>query len=633
MRKLLRKARPYVFGLAAFALSAIPLVSLAETSDDTPPSITSIEDLNTRLAEIRTLHNTAAMAVAVIENGELVFIDSQGEANKEQGIPASKETLFRIGSISKMFVALSVLKLAEAGELDLNDTLKNLAPEIAFTNKWENTHPLRLAHLLEHTTGWDDMTLKQYAHNDPSPIPLADALQLFPQSRTSRWPPGTRMSYSNTGSGVAAYIVEKISGVPFEEYVQAHFFSPLSMNTSTFFKPKQNSAATTYLGDEPLDFWHVVYRPAGSISAPITEMADFLTMLINRGQHNKQQLLEASSIDRMEISKTTPGYQKGIQSGYGLANYSSGLADKHFDFHGHSGGLPGGYAYLAYNSKHKNGFVMLLTGSAGAFIPSVLALKQYLTRHMTSNSVTAKTHALPAIPKDYIGFYKSVAPRNESIKIVDDFIGIVKFGIEKDHLKMASVLGGALPPVHFYLNNNNVLVATDTGLPTISFVDDPIAGRIIQAGSLFLSPISAIEVWVKIGGLCIFSLLLIASILYGLFWIPLSLYRKTMSSPSAQIRLWPLLSGIFFIAFIATFQMNSTNIFSLGVVSIPSVSIFVLSILYSGLSLWSIKAFLSCRAGVTSRTIYWFSLILIIAHQLITLTLAAYGMIGFRGWA
>ena len=97
-----------------------------------------------------------------------------------------------IGSTSKIFVALAVLKLVEQGKLSLDDTLADLAPDVAFENPWEETHPIRVVHLLEHTTGWDDIHLPEYAHNQPDPVSLKEGLDFHPHSRISRWRPGSR---------------------------------------------------------------------------------------------------------------------------------------------------------------------------------------------------------------------------------------------------------------------------------------------------------------------------------------------------------------------------------------------------------------------------------------------------------
>jgi len=96
---------------------------------------------------------------------------------------------------------------------------------------------VRVADLLEHTTGWDDMHLREYAKDAPASMGLREALDYDHHSRISRWPPGTRMAYCNSGPAVAAYIVEKITGQRFEDFVEQNFFGPIGMKTATYFQP------------------------------------------------------------------------------------------------------------------------------------------------------------------------------------------------------------------------------------------------------------------------------------------------------------------------------------------------------------------------------------------------------------
>ena len=86
--------------------------------------------------------------------------------------PATAETLFRIGSVSKAFAAMAALQLQEEGKLKITDTVKQWVPDVAFDNPWEATDPVRLVHLMEHTTGFDDIHMREYALNDPTPIRL-----------------------------------------------------------------------------------------------------------------------------------------------------------------------------------------------------------------------------------------------------------------------------------------------------------------------------------------------------------------------------------------------------------------------------------------------------------------------------
>lgn len=206
-------------------------VSWADSDVEETPAPTTVEELETAIAGVLEEYEVPAIGIAMVDENGPVWVTAMGKSNLAADINADTESMFRIGSTSKMFVALSVLKLVEEGRLSLDDKVGELAPEIEFENQWESTDPVRVVHLLEHTTGWDDIHLPEYGHNDPTPATLKEGLDFHPHSRVSRWKPGSRMSYCNSGPPVAAYIVQKITGQDFEDYVQENFFAPLGMQT------------------------------------------------------------------------------------------------------------------------------------------------------------------------------------------------------------------------------------------------------------------------------------------------------------------------------------------------------------------------------------------------------------------
>ena len=114
--------------------------------------------------------------------------------------------------------------------------------EVWFENRFEKSNPVKVVNLLEHTTGWDDVHFREYAKDAPS-ISLLEAFNFDHSSRISRWPPSTRMAYCNSGPPVAAYIIEKITGKNFEQYIEDNFFIPIGMKTATFFEPAQRPSS------------------------------------------------------------------------------------------------------------------------------------------------------------------------------------------------------------------------------------------------------------------------------------------------------------------------------------------------------------------------------------------------------
>ncbi len=276
----------FIIPVLLFTLFAT--VCLASKKEETPKPAQSIPELQQQLEKILKDTNTPGMSIAIVHRDGAEWIAGLGKADVASGRATTPETLFRIGSTSKAFASLSILKLANEGKLSLDDSVRKLAPEVWFENRWEATDPVRVVDLLEHTTGWDDLHLREYAKDAAPTMGLREALDFDHHSRTSRWPPGTRMAYCNSGPAVAAYIVEKVTGQRFEDYVTENFFTPIGMKTATYFQPASAPITTLYHpdGKTPYSYWNVIYRPAGAINASANDMAAYLLFYLNRGAVN-----------------------------------------------------------------------------------------------------------------------------------------------------------------------------------------------------------------------------------------------------------------------------------------------------------------------------------------------------------
>ena len=206
--------------LPVLFLSMLTPRGFADNKNEPPKPAQSIPELRQQIEEILKDARTPGTSIAIVNRDGMEWVDGVGKADVANHRAVTAETLFRIGSTSKAFTALAILLLVDQGKRGLADPVRKLAPEIWFENRWEASDPVRVVHLLEHTTGWDDMHLREYAKDASSQMGLREALDYDHQSRISRWPPGTRMAYCNSGPSVAAYIVEKLTNQWFEDFVE-----------------------------------------------------------------------------------------------------------------------------------------------------------------------------------------------------------------------------------------------------------------------------------------------------------------------------------------------------------------------------------------------------------------------------
>src|SRR5271156_2538855 len=179
------------------------------------PVPANVEELKSAVSAVLKKYKVPGVGIALVTKDAVVWTGGVGKADIAANRNVTADTMFRVGSITKGFVALSALQLAERGKLRLDEKVAVVAPEIPVVNSWEATNPVTLANLLEHTAGFDDFSLAEFYDFDASPDnprPLLWTLTHFRGPERVRWIPGSRMSYSNPGYGVAGYIVEKTAG-------------------------------------------------------------------------------------------------------------------------------------------------------------------------------------------------------------------------------------------------------------------------------------------------------------------------------------------------------------------------------------------------------------------------------------
>jgi CubicO group peptidase (beta-lactamase class C family) len=179
-------------------------------------------------------HNIPGAAIAVVKDGELFFSKGYGYADFEnQRLVNANKTLFRVASISKLFTWTAVMQLVEQGKLDLHTDINVYLKEFQIPDTYPQ--PVTLAHLMTHTSGFAEKWIGLASRSADEIIPLGKYLLNNIPSRVH--PPGDLTGYTNVGADLAGYIVEKISGISFNRYVEENIFKPLGMAHSTFRQP------------------------------------------------------------------------------------------------------------------------------------------------------------------------------------------------------------------------------------------------------------------------------------------------------------------------------------------------------------------------------------------------------------
>jgi CubicO group peptidase (beta-lactamase class C family) len=622
--------------LLVFVL-CLPAVSVVAQSrqekDAKPKPAKTISELKKQLEKILADSHTPGLSVAIVHRDGPEWIAGLGKSSVAMNHATTDETLFRIGSTSKAFASMSILKLVNEGKLSLTDPVHKLVPEIWFENRWEATDPVRVVHLLEHTTGWDDMHLREYAC-DAKGMTLRQGLDYYHGSRYSRWRPGTKMAYCNSGPAVAGYIVEMITGQRFEDYVTQNFFLPIGMKTATYFEQPSPQLTTLYQADgkTPYPYWNILLRPAGSINASAKDMAAYVQFYLNRGSVNGTPVMPVASIERMEIPTSTWEAQQGLKAGYGLSDYVT--VHDGFVYHGHNGGVSGGLTEMAYMSEYGVGyFYSINSGNNDAFGKISNAIRSYITRNLTKPAVPPDG-PLPANATEYAGWYEPDAPRMEMIHFLDRLAGMSLVRFDGGRMLVTSLGSWKQPLVPMSGGQFRSLPKKDPSEPiaTAMLLAPNAEGRFVAIGTT-MKQIPTWLAWGQIALTAWFLLAIVGILLYAPFWIFGGLSKKRRRPAERGMRLWPLIVVLSLLTIVGIFIATSSDMMALlGNLTVWSLGLTLATWLYALAVLMAVLALWRARKKEIRKFVRRFSIAATTGLAIAAIYLAYWGVIGFRSW-
>lgn len=618
--------------LLMLAFLVAPVRADAPKPADTTPE--TIEQLGAAIGKILTDSKTPGVSLAIVDRNGVVFAGGFGVAHVAQATPVRADTRFRIGSTSKNFTALAALKLVREGRLDLNAKLADLAPDIAFENPWEATDPVRIVHLLEHTSGFDDIHLRDYANQDARPNNLVAALAHDPDSRVSRWRPGTRVSYCNAGPAVVARVIERITGEVFEDYVQREWFDTIGMRSASYFRDDAPPGGLTELyredGQTPYDYWHISMRPAGSINASAEDMAAYLRFLLGRGSVDGRELLDAATFARMEQPQTSLAAREGLTLGYGLYNYSM-ISKEGFLFHGHNGGVLGGASELAYSHDLGAGYAFMINATNGsAYADLGKLLRRYVARGQPAPALPAVQPLADDLRARYAGWYVPNAPRMQSMAWLERIAGVGRLQFDGDAVQFGALLGETQ---RYVGAGGRLLRRDDQAYPSLILIEAEDDGTTVAADYASFRKLSLPAALAPLV-ITVLSLLLIVSVL---LFLPVWLFRRWRGRIDVRgswgLRLWPLASSLGIVAFLVllVLQMVDPDIFAhYGAPTARALLLSASSVLAALLpwpGLW-----LALRHPGGHRGLLWHARLVLASHAAFALVLIVFGVVPYVTW-
>jgi CubicO group peptidase (beta-lactamase class C family) len=622
--------------LLATALAFAPARSEAQQKKEDLPHPKTLEELQKAMKDVLDKERVPGAGMALVANGQLLWCGGIGKADLATGREMTCDTEFRVGSISKTFVALALLKLQEEGKINLYARLQDVAPEVPVKNKWEATQPVRIVNLLEHTAGFDDMEFSEvYNLKDRYDYPLLDVFKRFQEPQVTRWPPGTRMSYSNPGNAIAGYLIEKTAGRPFDQYIRETFLRPLGMEKADFPFTDANRPllATGYEKNPPKAAGHpfIYLRPAGDLKASPGELAKLVQFFLRRGKAGEAQLVKPESILRMEVPETTLAAKNGLRLGYGLANYSSvqgGVVT-----HGHDGGIDGFISTYRYMPEHNWGYVVLLnsTNSGHALEELDRLAADFLSKDFPKPQQAAANFSKSQMEK-FEGYYASRAPRSQMLAFLDDLAGGTRIRVIDGELMRSGLFGKPEPLLS--VGTNLFRGEKDPEATTIFFPGE--SGEMAVCGSGFdgipyseRSNLAMAYLRIAILTLCLFFML--TTLPFALVWLIRKLFGAMKGVRHLRVRVVPLLATLALLLVpLCAAQLGGSQI---GSLNLWTAGIFLGTLLFPILSILGLVLVLRAPKEEIHRGVRIHSLLVSAACCVLTGFLLSWHLVAVRLWA
>src|SRR5579875_1544823 len=250
----------------------------------------------------------AGAVVVVVKDGNVLFAKGYGYSDVKSRKPVTvNDTLFRPGSISKTFTWTAVMQLVEQGKIDLD---RDVNAYLDFRIPDAFGKPVTMRNLLTHSGGFEDVDKGLIVFDPQRDVSLRQSLVANMPARL--YPPGTVPAYSNWGAGLAGYIVQRVSGEAFPDYIAHHILAPLGMAHASFQQPLPPALAADMTkgygaaSGAAKPFEYVPAAPAGALAASGDDIGRWMIAQLQDGQLDGQRILQAKTAETMHSPQFRP---------------------------------------------------------------------------------------------------------------------------------------------------------------------------------------------------------------------------------------------------------------------------------------------------------------------------------------
>jgi len=372
------------------------------SSAPTRPASVSRDDLAstqayvTRLVQHEMAQNkVTGLSLALVDDQRIVWAQGFGFADVDQGIPASAETLYRVGSISKLFTDTAAMQLAERGLLDIDQPIQHVLPAL---KTLQSSVPITPRQLMTHHAGLPRDRLKGF--QTPQPEPLAALVDLL-AGEPLAYAPGQVFSYSNVGISLLGAVLQSLGGAPFAQHMQQSVLAPLSMAHSAFETGVSNSPlmAKGYRGREAIPEIPLRDVPAGGLNSSVNDLSRFMSMVFARGRSGTHQILKPETVAEMlrpQNSAVPLDFNFQIGLGWMLSTLGKSTIENAGPVAHHGGTIGMFHSQMYLLPQHKLGVVVLANSGTATRVVDHIATETLTLALEAKTGITQPEHTKPA---------------------------------------------------------------------------------------------------------------------------------------------------------------------------------------------------------------------------------------------
>ncbi len=454
-----------ILSVLAITLVVIPYPPMKPVQIPIDDYTYAIEYTKYELNKLQRKLNLPSFGISLLDDDEIIFQDASGLSNIEANIEANLQTVFKAGSISKLFTAFGIMQLYEEGLVDLDAPIETYLPDFSIQSRFNDSDPITIRNILAHRSGLPrNGNIPLWAWDNDTYI-LRDLVASLEESYVA-YPANYRFKYSNIGYNVLARVIEVIRGEWFAFHMRDSLFTPIGMNSSAFISSEISDSSRIAVGyykdgknNIAYNQYDIITLASGNLYTTLEDMNAFARFIFNKGNVNGQQIINETTLSLMfESHYSNSGDPQKIGAGFFLDNT---LLPENEQIVLHAGTSQGTASIIALIPEQKLSIVLYANSEEFVDPSKVLAIEILEIMYETKTGLRKQKEDYDfqevdqTILQDYVGQY---CVEGEIVEVYLTSSGNLKLNYQGSNLDLDPINASTFVASHWLLDVGNTKV-------------------------------------------------------------------------------------------------------------------------------------------------------------------------------